>query len=168
MIFYICTSKTYRRCLGILFCLQPEAKFCDRKKWSIRDNPKSQRAQSNLSACTTPQVRLDIYKETLTSQSSCPVSHRRILLLFWGETLKKLERVNQCHLLLTGVTSSVDLKLYLSETANFFLLACPGPLSGYELREDLILHSLLPVFNMCYFETACSDQRKAKIPTEIW
>lgn len=62
----------------------------------------------------------------------------------------------------------MDLKLYLSETAHFFLLACLGPLSGYELREDIIFHSLHPVFNMYYFETACSDQGKAKIPTEIW
>ncbi|KAF2982426.1 hypothetical protein EK904_014880 [Melospiza melodia maxima] len=32
-----------------------------------------------------------------------------------------------------------------------------GHLSGYERRENLILHPLLTVFNMCYFETACSD-----------
>lgn len=82
--------------------------------------------------------------------------------------MKKLERLNQCRVLLTAVTSLVDLKLHLSETAHFFLLACPGHLSGFELRKDLIFHSLLTVFNTCYFETDCNDQGKAKNPTDSW
>lgn len=168
MIFYIYIIKTYRRCPGNLFCHQPEANFCDWKKWATSDNPKSQTMRSNRSTCTSPQVGLCIYKETLTSQCGSPVSHGKFFLSFWGETVKKLERLNQCQVLMTDAPSSMDLKLHLSEKAHFFLLACPGHLSGNELKEDLILHSLLAVFNMCYFETACSYQGKAKNPTDIW
>lgn len=64
----------------------------------------------------------------------------------------------------TDATSSMDLKLYPSETAHFFLLACPGPLSGYELREDLILHFLLPILTCATLKQPAVTRGRLKSP----
>lgn len=65
---------------------------------------------------------------------------------------------------MTGVPSSMDLKLHLSETAHFFLLDCPGHLSGNELKEDLILHSLLAVLTCATLKQPAVARVRLKTP----